>query len=160
MKKMIILLNIFAMLLYSGICTSQQVISAAGGSGTGTNVQLSWTVGEPVIETFTGSSAILTQGFHQSKLLVTALDPMVFPGLILTVFPNPVSSSLQLDVKGDVRTNLSFQIFDINGKLVLNRKLESLPGLINMESYVSGTYLLKVYQEEGEPVKTFKIVKN
>ncbi len=107
MKKLTILLNIFALLLYSGICTSQQVISAAGGSGSGSNVQLSWTVGEPVIETFTGSSAILTQGFHQSKLLVTALDPMLFPGLTLTVFPNPVSSSLQLEVTGEVMSDLS-----------------------------------------------------
>ncbi len=85
---------------------------------------------------------------------------MLFPGLTLTVFPNPVSSSLQLEVKGDVGTNLSFRIFDINGNLVLNNTLESLPGLINMESYVSGTYLLSVYKGEGAPLKTFKIVKN
>ncbi len=160
MKKRIYFLNIFAMLLYSGICTSQQVISAAGGNGTGTNVQLSWTVGEPVIETFTGSSAILTQGFHQSKLLVTALDPLVYPGLTLTVFPNPVSSELQLEIKGDGLSGLSFRLFDINGKMVQQRTLETFPGLINMENYASGTYLLKVFKGEEEPLKTFKIIKN
>ncbi len=48
---------------------SQSVISTAGKSATGTNVQLSWTIGEPVIKTLTGSGVILTQGFQQSWLI-------------------------------------------------------------------------------------------
>ncbi len=33
----------------------------------------------------------------------------------------------------------------MQGKIIRTRKLDVLPGLIEMESYVSGTYLLKVF---------------
>jgi len=54
------------LLLFSGQCFSQRVISPAGGKGTGTTVKLSWTLGEPVSKTVRGTSVILTQGFQQS----------------------------------------------------------------------------------------------
>jgi hypothetical protein len=139
---------------------AQQVISSAGGSATGTGVQLSWTIGEPVIETFTGSSAILTQGFHQSKLTVTAIDPAIYPDLELSVFPNPVSSSLRLVTRGDQLQKLSYQLYNMEGQSILSGKVEASPELINMELYTSGTYLLKVLKNGNVPVRTFKIVKD
>jgi len=54
------------LLLNSGISFAQKVISSAGTSAKATSVQLFWTIGEPVVKTFTGSTVILTQGFHQS----------------------------------------------------------------------------------------------
>jgi hypothetical protein len=138
----------------------QQVISSAGGSATGTGVQLSWTVGEPVIETFTGSSAILTQGFHQSKLTITAIDFALYPELELSVFPNPVSTSMRLQIKGDQFKNLSYQLYNIEGKSMLSKTIQASPEIINMEFYTSGTYLLKVFRDETVPVKTFKVIKD
>jgi hypothetical protein len=138
----------------------QQVISSAGGSATGTGIQLSWTVGEPVIETFTGSSAILTQGFHQSKLTITAIDPAVYTDLELSVFPNPVSTSLQLQIKGDLLQKLSYQLYNMEGKTIFSKKVDASPEMINMELYTSGTYLLKIVRDEQFPVKIFKIIKD
>lgn len=138
----------------------QQVISSAGGSATGAGVQLSWTIGEPVIETFTGSSSVLTQGFHQSRLTITAVDPVVYPGLELSVFPNPVISSLRLQIKGDLVQKLSYQLYNMEGKSILLKKVEASPVMIDMELYTSGTYLLKVFTDENLPVKTFKIIKD
>lgn len=138
----------------------QQVISSAGGSATGVGVQLSWTVGEPVIATLTGSSAILTQGFHQSKLTITAIDPALYPELELSVFPNPVSTSLKLQITGDQYKNLSYRLYNIEGKTILSKTIQASPEMINMELYTSGTYLLKVLRDETVPVKTFKIIKD
>nr|NQU90848.1 hypothetical protein [Bacteroidota bacterium] len=47
------------------VANAQQVISTAGGYFEGDNISLSWTLGEPVIETFEGNGLILTQGFQQ-----------------------------------------------------------------------------------------------
>ncbi len=59
-------------LIFSGIfmlfCLqvfSQEVIATAGGYYEGENFSVSWTLGEPVTETFTGADVILTQGFQQ-----------------------------------------------------------------------------------------------
>ncbi|HNU77283.1 MAG: T9SS type A sorting domain-containing protein [Prolixibacteraceae bacterium] len=160
MKKFFFLQVVVSIILFSNTCNSQEVVSSAGGSWSGTNIQLSWTVGESVIETFSGGTNILTQGFHQSKLIVTAIEPLLYPGLTLTVFPNPVSSKLILEVTGHDLSGLSFSLFDFQGKLVRSQPLDALPGLIDMESYVSGTYLLKLFREGHETLKTFKIVKN
>ncbi|MCF8366769.1 MAG: hypothetical protein K9H16_13355, partial [Bacteroidales bacterium] len=44
---------------------AQQVIASSGGYFENENLSLSFTIGEPVIETFTGTDFILTQGFQQ-----------------------------------------------------------------------------------------------
>jgi hypothetical protein len=44
---------------------AQQVIASAGGYYEGENISLSWTLGEPVTETFSAGGVILTQGFQQ-----------------------------------------------------------------------------------------------
>jgi len=43
----------------------QQVIATSGGYYEGNNISLSWTLGEPVVETFTSGNIVLTQGFQQ-----------------------------------------------------------------------------------------------
>ena len=48
---------------------SQQVISSAGGSASGSGIELSWTIGEPITATAKGTDFFLTQGFHQSEIL-------------------------------------------------------------------------------------------
>ncbi|MCF8365211.1 MAG: T9SS type A sorting domain-containing protein [Bacteroidales bacterium] len=45
---------------------AQQVVASAGGYFEGDNISLSWTLGEPVIETFSNSNITLTQGFQQT----------------------------------------------------------------------------------------------
>jgi hypothetical protein len=69
MKRLSYILSLIPAILIAGNSFSQQVIATAGSSGSGTGIQLSWTIGEPVIETFTGANNILTQGFHQTLLM-------------------------------------------------------------------------------------------
>jgi hypothetical protein len=153
----------FFIFIFSFTCGSlqaQQVLSSAGASATGVGVQLSWTIGEPVIETFTGTTAILTQGFHQSRLTVTAIDPTLFPELDLSVYPNPVSTSLQLQISGDRQLNLTYRLYNIEGKAILSKEIENFPEVIKMELFSSGTYLLKVFRDGTTPLKTFKVIKD
>ncbi len=66
MKKIIPLLLL--LFLQSGLIfrsNAQQVITTAGDYFEGDNFSLSWTLGETVIETFTGNDIIFTQGFQQ-----------------------------------------------------------------------------------------------
>ncbi len=65
MKKSLSFLFIIAFTLLSFQIKAQQVIASAGGNYEGDNISLSWTMGEPVTETFSGGGVILTQGFQQ-----------------------------------------------------------------------------------------------
>ena len=158
-SKLKFVVVILSLMLVSTL-QAQQVISSAGTTFTGTGVQLSWTIGEPVIETFTAGSTTLTQGFHQSKLTVTAIEPLSLTGIDLSVYPNPVSAELKLSVSGNLNGNLDYRLFDMTGKMIITKKIDHQPELINMMNYQSGTYLLKVFRNENESLQTFKIVKN
>lgn len=160
MKRCFICIRVFILVLVPGISFSQQVFATAGTHMTGLNVQISWTNGEPVIETCTTTSVILTQGFHQSRLTVTAVDPAVYPDLQLRVYPNPVSTDLKLEITGDRLKELSFCLSNLEGKVILKREAETYPELIPMENCAPGAYLLSVYCKANQLLKTFKIVKN
>ena len=65
MKKSLRFILIFAIAFFSFHAKAQQVVATSGGYFEGENVTLSWTLGEPVVETFTGNNVVLTQGFQQ-----------------------------------------------------------------------------------------------
>jgi hypothetical protein len=63
--------TLFKLLSFAIICSAQAqslsptVIASSGGYSTGTDVSLSWTLGEIATETYSNGSYILTQGFQQ-----------------------------------------------------------------------------------------------
>jgi hypothetical protein len=65
MKKTKTILLLLSMTFFISHSYAQQVISSAGNYYQGDNLSMSWTLGETVIETFTGNDIILTQGFQQ-----------------------------------------------------------------------------------------------
>ncbi|MCD4697206.1 MAG: hypothetical protein K8S16_13295 [Bacteroidales bacterium] len=65
--------NLFITILLFGLTAtlsaqsiSSEVISASGDYFVNTNASLSWTLGEPITETFANGNIVLTQGFQQS----------------------------------------------------------------------------------------------
>ena len=65
-------------LLITCACNAQslepQVIAACGGSGGAGGVQLAWTVGEVMTETYSSGTSRLTQGFHQAPVVRVRMD--------------------------------------------------------------------------------------
>jgi len=125
---------------------AQEVVSTAGSYGETTSGSLSWTVGEPVIETITDGTNTLTQGFQQSRLTVTAINDLKVPGIELSVYPNPTNNFLSIEVKTDKQRDLLLSLFDINGRLILQKKMAGNKQTINMQNYCPATYILKVMQ--------------
>ncbi|MBE0637328.1 MAG: T9SS type A sorting domain-containing protein [Bacteroidales bacterium] len=90
MKKPFALFIAFVIMFASMNTNAQQVIASAGGYFENDNVSLSWTVGEPVTETFIGAEMILTQGFQQPyNFYITQLlsIPAGWSGVSLYVDP-------------------------------------------------------------------------
>lgn len=53
---------------------AQSTISAVADYGETTSMTLSWTIGEAVVGAISNSNHIATQGFHQSKLVITSIE--------------------------------------------------------------------------------------
>jgi hypothetical protein len=159
MNKTTLILILFLLLL-SNFNNAQEVISSSGSSFNNSTNQLSWTLGETITETFVTDQSILTQGFQQSKLTVTAINQISVKDINLKVYPNPVSEQLNVEV-GEIETfsKIYLSLFDINGKLLIQKKMEKSVETIDMLYLIPGSYLLTVCFESDKLLQTFKVIK-
>lgn len=138
---------------------SQESTLTSGGNATGTNGNVSYSVGQVVYTTNTGTNGSLAQGLQQPFEIQTVLGTDNFNiNLQLAVHPNPTTNWLQLEIKNIDFSELSYQLFDLNGRLILNEKITSETSSIQMEQLPEAIFLLKVLDNNKE-VKTFKIIK-
>jgi len=137
---------------------AQEVLSTSGETQSAAGYEVSWTVGESVIETFTAGSSIITQGFHQTKLTVTPATELDYPGLDFKVFPNPTSDVVTVQFN-ELTENIGFSLFDNSGKKLLAKQVESTITNVDLKNYASGQYYLKLTKNSGLTIQTFKIIK-
>lgn len=136
---------------------SPQIISTSGSSFSSGSVQLDYTLGELVIATFTNTSSIYTQGFHQPEMIITEVSTNEAIREI-KIFPNPTESSVQVQLPNK---NIEFiiSIYSSDGKLLISSKTrESNEVMLNISNFAQGTYLLKVAQNDSV-FSSFVIIK-
>lgn len=150
-----ILITIF---LSASSLQAQEVVSTSGGHGETASGSLSWTVGETLIETITDGTKTLTQGFHQGKLTVTAIKELKVSGIELSVYPNPTNSFISVEQKTAEQRDLLLSLFDLKGRLILQKKMAGSREAIKMQNYKPATYILKV-TEGNKEIQTYRIVK-
>ena len=152
-------------LLVSCLCLTivqgQSTIPSTGGNANGGGGSVSYTVGQITYQTQSGSNGTVAQGVQQPYEIsvVTAIENT--EGIILEykIYPNPTSGSLKLLIKPYDDENFRYRLFDINGLLFLDKKINSGETEIPMESYIPATYFLRILLNNQE-VKVFKIIKN
>ena len=155
-KKLLFFL-ILTNFIFFGI-NAQEIISTCGDYEETISGSISWTIGEPVIETFSNETNILTQGFQQSKLTVTNITENQFNGIEINAFPNPTNDFILVKTKTNNKTNMDICLFDLKGNLIFKQKMINKEQNIKMNNYNSGTYILKI-TENNKEIKTFQIIK-
>jgi len=79
--------------------------------------------------------------------------------LTISAYPNPSTDHLVLKIYESEIYELTYQLFDINGKLLEVNKVEGNLSTITLRRYAPSVYFLKVMLGDRD-VKTFKIVKH
>lgn len=157
MKKVLLLFFTLISMYVFGQTNKFEVIASSGGYGSSTQGSLSWTIGEPVIETLINGTTNLTQGFHQGNLIVSTIpDLLKKEELDAMVYPNPVDDILT--VKCSKTDNISIELYDELGKLLLLKQNIIDGHIINLQNLSRGSYMLKIINEKQNN-KTVKIIK-
>jgi hypothetical protein len=140
---------------------AQEIVNATGGNASGSGGSASYSVGQVVYTTNTSTSGSVAQGVQQPYEIsvVTAIEEAKGINLSVSAYPNPTTDYLQLKVESEKLNDLSYQLYDMNGKILQSEKLNGTETQINMSNLVPATYFVKVIQGNKE-VKTFKIIKN
>jgi hypothetical protein len=166
LKQVLTKLNIKAVyifvLLFSIFNTvqAQEVILPSGGNASGSGGTASYSVGQMVQNTITGTngfSAIQGIQFYiaSSTLAITDFET----NLNISTYPNPTSSFLNIKIQGIQENTLSYKLFNILGKLLISGDIKNNTAEINVEQLPSATYLLRV-SNSNNITKTYKIIKN
>lgn len=137
---------------------AQQVVSTAGSILSNANGSISYTIGEGIAQTLSKGDKTLTQGFHQTTIAVSIIREMKDLDFSISVFPNPTSSELTLKLTKENIFGLQYLLFDMNGKLFMQKELQSVETKIPVDQLVEGFYIIKV-QDVTKELKTFKIIK-
>ncbi len=158
--KLLLTIALLILLGITGI-QAQQSLNAAGANASSSQGTVSFSVGQLFYQSIHGSNGSVAQGVqHPYEIwVVTGIEQAEGISLMATVFPNPTSDQLILNI-GQFNTNdLFFQIFDINGKLLKRDRITTEQTFIDMASLAPAIYFVQISQANRE-VKTFKIIKN
>ena len=156
-----ILIILFLCGFWTMVVQAQETVTSTGGNVAGSGGSVSYTVGQVLINTISGTNGTVAQGVQQPYEIsvVTALENVRKITIECLIYPNPTGGSVKLVFESFDYENLRFRLYDINGVLLQDKKVESRETEISMENLSSSVYLLKVIINNKE-VKVFKIVKN
>ncbi|EFK96716.1 conserved hypothetical protein [sediment metagenome] len=151
-------------ILLTGL-TAQVTIPSSGGNFSGSGGSVSFSIGQTIYTTNTATNGSMAQGVQQAfEISVTiGIEEAKNISLKCSVYPNPTIDILVLKVENFDIKNLSYKLFNVGGKLLENKKLESTETSIVMSRFAAGTYFLKILRTQksvSHEIKTFKIIKN
>lgn len=160
MKKALIIFCTVWSASVSGQSISPEVIASAGEHFSNGTSQLSFTIGETVIDTYTAGGNILTQGFHQTQLTITAVRESVMQDMEVNVYPNPSSGELNISFTNNDQ-QFELMVYDMNGKVVMTRTMAEgqTAEQLQLGPLANAYYLLQLNAVSGSYSSTYRIQK-
>ncbi len=133
---------------------------ATGGNATGASGSVSYTIGQIDYSSSSAATGSINQGVQQPYEISSSngLND-VMDEISLSVGPNPTIDNLTLTFKSDETAMYGFELFDENGKVLLEKSNLKKVETIDMSHYSVGTYQLKI-SASNHSQKSFKIIKN
>ncbi len=154
------ILKIFVVIIWvfgSAVLHAQETISTANGEATSFNGKISYTIGQTFYTMHTSDYGHVAEGVQLSYDILTHVGPEITHNLQLMCFPNPTANKLTLKVDNHL-TSLSYQLYSMEGKLIMNKQFTKNQTVISLDGYASGIYFMKIVNEQ-RVIKTLKIVK-
>jgi hypothetical protein len=140
---------------------AQEAITASGGNAIGSGGSVSYSVGQVSYKTITGNNGSVNQGVQQPYEIsvVSGITQAKLINIKCIAYPNPTTNQLTLSIDNFELENLSYKLYDMSGRLLQTKKINSNNTSINMSKLLHASYFVKVLKDNTE-VKTFKIIKN
>jgi hypothetical protein len=155
--KQTLLLCLLLLLAWGG--RAQTVTAPAGGEGRVGAMNVAYTVGEAFVATLENGGNLLSQGFHQPKIAVTAVQEAFPPGAV-RAFPNPTADVLHVQFKDLKPEDIAITLLDLSGKILLRAQPSSLDWQADLSKLPGATYLLQVSDTAAQRTHSFNIVKS
>jgi len=136
---------------------AQEALTVSGTNANSSSGTVSYTIGQPFYVSSQGPDGSLSEGVQQPYEIsgVLGIDEKDID-LKIKAYPNPTIDVLQLYIGN--HQDMSFILYDLNGRLLQKGIVHSQTTQIDMQGLPQATYFLLVKNKEKE-VKSFKIIK-
>jgi hypothetical protein len=151
--------------LFSQIQVTQHTVSSTSESYLSSSLRLDYTIGElSAVTTIGNGNYILTQGLHQPDKAVVGIAQTETTDWQALVYPNPFDTEFTLRIVLNKIQILYGELFDMNGKLVQNWKIE--PGSLGVSDFQfliadipEAPYWFRLSTTNGEQKMIFKLIR-
>lgn len=155
------------LLIFLGVCISlaghaQNGVVTAGTDLSGAGGTIAFSMGQIAYTYIDGEAGKVHQGIQQPQLSVMVEVKDLYARLPVTVYPNPVQTALYISFGRSPEwgspEDFSYRLMDMQGKVILQRDLNSLTTLVPMASLPEAVYLLQI-QSNSTDIKSFMVIK-
>jgi hypothetical protein len=153
-------IKLSVLLLSIGVTAqAQQATTSSGGDASSSGGSVAYSVGQVVYTTNTEASGTESQGLQQPYEIFTVGIKEAELNISLSVFPNPTADNLILQISDYKNEKLSYQLYNMQGKLLNHGQVTAQQTQINTSSLPTATYFINVVNQDNKKVQLFKIIK-
>ncbi|MFM1841201.1 MAG: hypothetical protein RIR47_1250 [Bacteroidota bacterium] len=146
---------LLASLLLCHFChKAQSSVFSSGKDIENQNGSLSFTIGATFFVS-RNQGLLTTEGIQQSYTINEIASKLI---LRVALFPNPTSNLVYFKVENLNYKNLSYRLYDINGRLITSGKILNDQTVLSLQNFPSNIFIVKVFRGELEE-QSFKIFK-
>ena len=137
---------------------AQQATTTTGGDFTGSGGSVAFSVGLVVYAVDTSKIVQLSVGVQQPYEIYTVGIEEPKNSVTLTIYPNPTTDYLTLQIKDFNSQELSYEMMDAQGKSLSTSLITNAQTKIDLCNLPMGVYLINIIQNNS--VQSYKIIKN
>jgi hypothetical protein len=127
-----------------------EVVANAGDYFTSATAQLSWTLGEPVIDTWSNVSATLTQGFQQNSYYLSGIEELE-DNVFVTAYPNPSTGLINIGISGSTHSYTQAVLVNASGQTVGQVNLTGINRCsFDLTPFANGAYVLSIFDQQQQ----------
>lgn len=132
---------------------AQEVKSTSGGDFKNSTTQVSFSIGEPLTQSYLNSTPKITQGFHQTTISVSSIG-LIQSEIKFSYYPIPTNQFITietLDIKGYI-----INFYNTLGQIILTDKLKSKTQF-DLSKFAVGDYQV-VIQDENNTIHSKRTI--
>jgi hypothetical protein len=152
--------SIILLVIVSNFAQAQESVNTIGGVDAGTGGTVSFSVGQMVYTTDSKGAGAVVQGIQRPYRITTTDIKKIENNISFKAYPNPSSDDLFLEMNAYCNEKLVYQLYDMQGKLLMTNPIEIPKTQINMRALAVGTYFIHIYTTHNQPIQTIQIIKN
>jgi hypothetical protein len=139
---------------------AQEAVSSSGNIVLSSGGSVSYTVGQVIYTTLSSDQGVVTQGVQQPYEIYdnTSADDAINISLSVSVFPNPATDKICLEVKEMDISDLMYKLIALDGSTIIENDMLENPAFIDVEHLKPAIYYLQV-NSNSSIVKVFQIIK-